>query len=83
MNARYSKLLDGQGIKMRVCRNSDVKCAVMERFKRTLKSKLYKWFTRNNTYRYVDVLDKYVTGYNDTVHSNPSSTRMFYTYGRG
>jgi hypothetical protein len=54
---------------MRVCRNPDVKCAVMERFNRTLKTKLYKCFTTNNTYRYVDLLDKFVMGY-DTVNSS-------------
>lgn len=25
---------------------------------------------RNNTYRYFDVLDTFVTGYNDTMHSS-------------
>jgi hypothetical protein len=53
---------------MRVCRNPDVKCAIVERFNRTLKSKLFKWFTRTNSYRYVDVLDNFITGYNDTMH---------------
>jgi hypothetical protein len=47
---------------MRVCRNPDVKCAVVERYNGTLKSNLYKWFTRNHTYRYVDVLHKSGTG---------------------
>jgi len=42
----------------------------LERFNRTLKSKLYKLFTWKNTHRYVDVLDKFVSGYNDTVHSS-------------
>ena len=29
-----------------------------------------KWLTRNNTYRYVDILDKFVAGYNVSVHSS-------------
>jgi hypothetical protein len=37
---------------------------------RALKSKLYKWFQRNNTYCYLEVLFKFVSGYNDTVHSS-------------
>ena len=70
VNATYRKLLNSQGIKMRICRNPVLKCAVVERFNRTLKSKLYKCFPRNNTYRYVDVLNKFVEGYNDSVHSS-------------
>jgi transposase InsO family protein len=63
VNAKFRKILEGRGIESRVCRNPDVKCAVAERFNRTLKTKLYKWFTRNNTYRYVEVLENVVSGY--------------------
>ena len=73
MNDKFRKLLVTKGIERRVCRNHDVKCAIVERFNRTLKSKLYTWFTWKNIYRYMDVLDKFVWGYNDTV---PSSTGM-------
>ena len=48
---RFRKLLSYDGIEMRLCRNPDVKCTVVEFFNRTLKFKLCKWFTRNNTYR--------------------------------
>jgi hypothetical protein len=50
LNTTFRKLLDGEGIEMRVCRNLDVKCATVERFNRPLKSKVYKWFTWKNTY---------------------------------
>lgn len=30
VNARFRKLLDGEGIEMRVCRNVHVKCATLE-----------------------------------------------------
>jgi hypothetical protein len=62
-NARFRKLLDGSGIQPRVCRNQDVNCSVLERFNRTLKAKLYRWFT-HKSYPYVDVL----LGYNDAVN---------------
>jgi transposase InsO family protein len=42
VNAKFRELLDSKGIEMRVCRNPDVECAIVERFSRTLKSKLYK-----------------------------------------
>jgi len=70
VNARFLKLLDGQVIEVRVCRNSDLNCSVLELCKSKLKCKLSQWFMRNNTYRYVDVLDKLVSGYDDTVHSS-------------
>jgi len=41
----------------------------VERVNRTLRDKLYKYFTYKNTYRYVDVLLEFVKGYNATVHS--------------
>ena len=43
---------------------SENKAAVVERFNRTLKSRMWRYFTHNNTYRYVDVLQELVSGYN-------------------
>jgi len=40
--------------------HSEIKAALVERFIRTLKEKIYKYFTAENTYRYVDVLDDLV-----------------------
>ena len=50
-------------------KNPDVKCSVVERAHRTVKTKIYKYFTYKNTYRYIDVLPKFVKAYNTTVHS--------------
>jgi len=52
-----------------VCKNPDVKCSVVERAHRTVKSKIYKYFTHKNTHRYIDVLPKFVKAYNATVHA--------------
>ena len=38
--------------------HGDAKASVVERFNRTLKSKLYRYFTATNTLRFVDVLPK-------------------------
>ena len=52
----------------------------MERFNRTLKTRMYNFFTANNTRRYVDVLQDLVDGYNNTIHSSikmaPSRVRV-------
>ncbi|RWS18333.1 hypothetical protein B4U80_06209, partial [Leptotrombidium deliense] len=51
-----------------VAENEDIKCAVVERFNRTLKTKLFKYFTANDTFKYVDVLHDFVNAYNNTEH---------------
>jgi len=49
--------------------NPDLKCALVERVHRTIRDRLYKYFTHKNTYRYIDVVPKFVKAYNETVHS--------------
>lgn len=41
-----------------------------ERFIRTLKAKIYKYFTKQHTYKYVDILQDFVDGYLDTKHGS-------------
>lgn len=53
--------------------NPDIKASVVERFQRTLKMKMWRYFTHNNTYRYVDVLPDLLYSYN---HSNHRSIKM-------
>ena len=43
---------------------NDTKAAIVERFNRTLKNKMYHYFTANNTFRYVDALQYLVQSYN-------------------
>jgi len=69
LNTLFQTLLKREGIEFQVCRNPDVKCAVVERVNRTLRDKLHRYFTYKNTYKYIDVLPKFVKGYNASVHS--------------
>lgn len=48
--------------------NSDKKAAVVERFNRTLKTRIWTYFTAKNTKRYVDILPKLVAAYNATTN---------------
>jgi len=41
----------------------------VERAHRTIRDKLYKYFTYKNTYRFIDVLQPFVRGYIASVHS--------------
>ena len=38
--------------------HGDAKASIVERFNRTLKSKLYRYFTAANALKYVDILPK-------------------------
>ena len=51
----FKKWLVENEIKMYSTFNAG-KAVVIERFNRTLENKMYKYFTANNTYKYVDVL---------------------------
>ena len=48
-------------------RNPDVKAGVAERFIRTLKGRLYRFFTTKRTFRWIDVLPELVDKLNRTV----------------
>ena len=47
---------------------SPMKASVVERVIRTLKSKLEKFFSFNKSKNWVDILDQFVTNYNNTPH---------------
>ena len=50
------------------------KSAVVERFNRTLKEKMWKRFTAENTRNWINMLDKLINKYNNTVHSTIKMT---------
>lgn len=50
--------------------HSDKKAAVVERFNRTLKTKMWKYFTQKETEKWIDSLPDLVYSYNHTFHSS-------------
>ena len=50
------------------------KAVVIERFNRTLKNIMWKYFTANNTKFFLDALDQMVKNYNEKVHSTIKMT---------
>ena len=48
--------------------NLELKASVTELFNRTIKGKIYKYFTLKNTERYIDILDTSVNTYNNSYH---------------
>src|SRR5215469_1914408 len=69
LNTEFQGLLRREGIQFQVCKNPDVKCAIVERLNRTMRDKLFRYFTYKNSYRYIDDLAKFVKGYNASVHT--------------
>ena len=53
---------------------NDEKSSIVERWNRTMKEKIFKYLTANSTRKYVDILDKVVDRYNNTVHSSIGMT---------
>ena len=62
-------MLKNKDIQFQVCRNPDVKCSIVERAQRTVRDKIYKYFTYSNSNRYIDVNQNFVDAYNETIHS--------------
>jgi hypothetical protein len=48
--------------------NSEMKASVIERFNRTLKERMWRYFTFKQSYRYLDILQKLVQSYNNSFH---------------
>ena len=47
---------------------------MIERFNRTIHDKMFKYFSANNTRKYVDILDLLVNQYNNSNHSSIKMT---------
>jgi hypothetical protein len=56
------------GIQKRVMYSPGFHAGVVERSQRTIKGRLYRYFTQNRTHRWVDVIDRIVEGINNTVN---------------
>lgn len=70
VNKTFKEYLEKQHVIFRLVRDPDVKAACVERFIRTLKTRLWRYFTHTRSKRYIDVLQKFVDSYNSTVHSS-------------
>ena len=67
LNANVIKVLDEYNVKL-FSVHSSKKSALVERFNRTLRSRMHKVFTAKNTRRYVDILQDLISAYNHSIH---------------
>ena len=72
-NQHVKKLLNKMNIEMYSTENEE-KSSVVERWNRTMKNKMYKYFTANVTRTYIDVLPEMVDKYNNTKHRSIGMT---------
>jgi hypothetical protein len=63
------KLLEKNKILQIVTDNEETKCSIIERFLRTLKERLHKFFTHFGKQKYVHVLQDVINSYNNSLHS--------------
>ena len=74
LNPTFQSMLRRHGMKFYTSENKDIKAGVVERCNRTLKEKMYRYFTARHTRRYVDVLPDLMHSYNRTYHRSIGMT---------
>jgi L-rhamnose mutarotase len=68
LNHEVQDLFKKHNIKHYWSFNDDVKASCVERFNRTIKTKLFRYLTHHNTHRWVDVIEDLVNAYNNSYH---------------
>ena len=66
-NKHFKALLKDEDIELYNTYN-EIKASVVERLKRTLKTRKWRYFTSKKTMRYIDMLPNLVYSYNHTIH---------------
>ncbi len=66
-NKEVKQYLTSENITLYSTENAE-KCSVIERWNRTIKTWLWKYFTANGTHKYIDVLQPLIDKYNTTKH---------------
>ena len=72
-NQDVYKLLKENGTEM-YSTNNDEKCSTIERWNRTIKTQLWRYFSANGTRKYTDVLQPLIDKYNSTKHRSIGMT---------
>ena len=68
LNRPLQQLLKEYGVHHFTTHNEETKASVVERFNRSLKTRMWRYFTKKQTIRYVDALQDFVRSYNDSYH---------------
>jgi hypothetical protein len=74
VNSQFKKLCSKYNIRYFTSQDAKLKCSVVERVNRTLKEKMFRYFTANGTRKYIDVLQFLVNSYNNRIHRSIKMT---------
>jgi hypothetical protein len=69
----YNRDVKALGVELYSTQNLEKSC-ISERWNKTIRENMFKYFTANNTRRYIDVLDDMVNKYNNRRHSSIKMT---------
>lgn len=73
-NSKVNTYLKNKSITLYSVSSREIKASIAERFIRTLKGRIYRYMTQNNTLTYINALPDLVNDYNNTVHSTLNET---------
>ena len=68
-NQQLKAVLAANNVMLNSTENEE-KSSVVERWNRTMKNIMWKYFTENNTQKYIDILPSMVEKYNNTYHQS-------------
>jgi len=68
VNTKFKNLLKIHDIQFFTSQNEDIKCSIVERVNRTIKGKMWRYFTHFSTFKWIDILNKLIHNYNHSYH---------------
>jgi len=74
MNVHFRRLMSEYTVHHYMSENEDLKASVVERFNRTLKEHMFRYFSAHQTRRYLNVLDDLIESYNNTYQIDRNGT---------
>ena len=76
VNKSIHRWLKSRNIELYSTYNYNIKACIVERFIRTIKDRLYRYFTENTTNKYIDVLSNIMVSYNTSYHRSIKMTPL-------
>ena len=80
VNSTFKQLMKENDVNFFTTTDDAVKCAIVERFNRTLRERIYRFMHHNKTIRYINDLQKIVIGYNNNYHRSIKEAPSNVTY---
>jgi len=68
LNSQVQSVFQKYSVKHYWSFNDEIKAAIVERFNRTIKTRLFRYMTRHHTKRWFDVLEAFIQSYNNSFH---------------